>query len=31
MPRFVVNLVTKSGGVDNGQRDTGAFLIQFKL
>ena len=31
MPRLVVNLVTESGSVDNGQGDAGAFLVQLKL
>lgn len=31
MPRLVVNLVTETGGVDNGQGDAGAFLVQFEL
>lgn len=31
MPRLVVNLVTKTGSIDDGQRDAGTFLIQLEL
>lgn len=31
MPRLVVNLVAKTGSVDDGQRDAGTFLIQLEL
>lgn len=31
MPGLVVNLVTETGGVDDGQGDTSALLIQFEL
>jgi hypothetical protein len=31
MPGLVVNLITETGGVDDGQGDTGALLIQFEL
>jgi hypothetical protein len=29
LPGFVVNLVAKARGVDNGERDAGALLIEF--
>lgn len=31
IPGLIVNLVAESGGVNNGQRDTGAFLIELQL
>jgi hypothetical protein len=31
VPGLVVNLVTKSGGIDDGQGDAGSFLIQLEL
>ena len=31
MPGLVVNLVTETGGIDDGQGDASAFLIQFEL
>lgn len=31
LPRFVVNEVTETGCVDNGQRDASAFLIKLQL
>jgi hypothetical protein len=29
VPRLIVNLVTKSGRVNDGERDAGTFLIEF--
>jgi hypothetical protein len=31
MPRLVVNLVTESGGINDGQGDASALLIQLEL
>jgi hypothetical protein len=31
VPRLIVNLITEAGGIDNGQGDAGALLIQFQL
>ena len=31
VPRLVVNLVTESGGIDDGQGDAGSFLVQLEL
>ena len=30
-PSLVINLITKARGIDNGQRDAGAFLVEIKL
>jgi hypothetical protein len=31
MPGLIVNLVTESGGIDDGQGDAGSLLIEFEL
>jgi hypothetical protein len=31
MPCFIINLVTEAGGVNDSQRDSGAFIIQFEF
>lgn len=31
IPGLIVDLVTESGGVNNGQRDAGAFLVEFQF
>lgn len=31
IPGLIVDLITESGGVNNGQRDTGAFLVEFQF
>ena len=31
LPSFIVDLVTKSRGIDNGQRNTGTLFVELKL